>query len=185
MAIFWKEIKCDDYSFKYLTTPFAKPGSLLWEKSFIHKPLTLDSLERSEAAVIIRDGTCKPSNALHVSGHDSFDFGKGCLVRLKLKALRSGVWFRTLKRIDRVLIDVTLQVASRIRSPILLKTPLPVVTQSKNSLARALFDGNASKNSYILSEEMFLGWGYQSTHGAQAKMSLLFLTPQIRLQIEL
>lgn len=44
------------------------------------------------------------------------------LVKLKFKAMRAGVWFRALPRIDRVLVDLTIKVAEHIRSPHLAKS---------------------------------------------------------------
>ena len=38
------------------------------------------------------------------------------LVKMKLRAIRAGVWFRALPRIDRALIDLTIKVAQNIRS---------------------------------------------------------------------
>ena len=49
------------------------------------------------------------------------------LVKLKLKAMRAGVWFRALPRIDRVLVDLTIRVASSIRSAVLAKNILAVI----------------------------------------------------------
>jgi hypothetical protein len=46
------------------------------------------------------------------------------LAKLKLKAMRSGAWFRALRRIDRALIDLTIKVASTIRSATLAKSIL-------------------------------------------------------------
>ncbi|MBT0158551.1 hypothetical protein G4O51_01040 [Candidatus Bathyarchaeota archaeon A05DMB-2] len=37
-------------------------------------------------------------------------------MKLKLKAMRAGVWFKNLPRIDRVLFDLTIMVADSIRS---------------------------------------------------------------------
>src|SRR3972149_4645584 len=39
------------------------------------------------------------------------------LVKLRQKAMRAGVWFRALHRIDRVLVDLSIKVADAIRSP--------------------------------------------------------------------
>jgi hypothetical protein len=44
------------------------------------------------------------------------------LLRLKLKAMRAGVWFKALRRIDRALIDLTIKVTSSIRSNTLAKS---------------------------------------------------------------
>jgi hypothetical protein len=49
------------------------------------------------------------------------------LTKLKLKAIRAGVWFKALPRIDRVLVDLTIQVAENIRSAHLAKSIFAVV----------------------------------------------------------
>ena len=52
--------------------------------------------------------------ALHSS--NAFFFDRRQLIRLKTKAVRSGAWFKTLQRIDRVLFDLTIRVVGNIRS---------------------------------------------------------------------
>jgi hypothetical protein len=37
---------------------------------------------------------------------------KASLIKLRLKAMRSGIWFKALSRIDRVLVNLTIQVAN-------------------------------------------------------------------------
>ncbi len=49
------------------------------------------------------------------------------LVQMKIKAIRSGVWFKALPRIDRVLIDLTIKVAETVRSISLAKSIFAVV----------------------------------------------------------
>jgi hypothetical protein len=49
------------------------------------------------------------------------------LVKLRVKAMRAGVWFKALPRIDRVLIDLTIKVAENIRSSYLAKSIFDVV----------------------------------------------------------
>ena len=52
------------------------------------------------------------------------------LVKLRLKAMRSGVWYRALNRIDRVLVDLTIKVTkTSIRSNSLLNQLLTVTTK--------------------------------------------------------
>jgi hypothetical protein len=41
---------------------------------------------------------------------------RGQLLVLRRRAMRAGVWFRRLPRIDRVLVDLTIRVAKSIRS---------------------------------------------------------------------
>ena len=63
-----------------------------------------------------------------------FVLEKGQLLKLKLRAIRSGVWFRALRRIDRVLVDLTLRVSNNVRSPLLARTLLAVVERLENAL---------------------------------------------------
>jgi hypothetical protein len=49
------------------------------------------------------------------------------LVKLRVKAMRAGVWFTTLPRIDRVLIDLTIKVAETIRSSNLANSIFAVI----------------------------------------------------------
>ena len=67
---------------------------------------------------------------------------KARLVKLRLKAVRAGVWFRALPRIDRVLVDLTIKVASNIRSFTLARNLLAVIGKLEGllegSLSRAL-----------------------------------------------
>ncbi|MFB3889798.1 MAG: hypothetical protein ACE14S_09935 [Candidatus Bathyarchaeia archaeon] len=57
----------------------------------------------------------------------SFGFlGNNQLKRLKLKAMRQGVWFKALRRIDRVLFDLTIKIRASIRSPTLARCILAV-----------------------------------------------------------
>jgi hypothetical protein len=67
---------------------------------------------------------------------------KSHLIKLKLKAIRSGVWFRALPRIDRVLVDLTIKVAGNVRSFTLVKSILTVMRKLEglldNKLLRAV-----------------------------------------------
>jgi hypothetical protein len=58
---------------------------------------------------------------------DSGFLEKAQLLKLKLKAMRAGVWFRALPRIDRVLVDLTIKVAGTVRSFTLAKNILSVI----------------------------------------------------------
>ena len=49
------------------------------------------------------------------------------LMKLRVKAMRAGVWFRALPRIDRVLVDLTIKVTENIRSAHLAKSIIAVV----------------------------------------------------------
>jgi len=56
------------------------------------------------------------------------------LTKLKLKAMRAGVWFRALTRIDRVLVDLTMKVAPRVRSPSLARSILSIAAKLEDLL---------------------------------------------------
>jgi hypothetical protein len=60
------------------------------------------------------------------------------LIKLKLKAIRAGVWFRALPRIDRALVDLTIKVASKIRSVTLAKNLLAVTKKLEGLLESSL-----------------------------------------------
>ena len=64
------------------------------------------------------------------------------LLKLKRKAMRAGVWFRSLRRIDRALVDLTIRVAGTVRSFTLAKNILTVVRKledvMENRLLRAV-----------------------------------------------
>ena len=48
------------------------------------------------------------------------------LLKLRTKAMRSGMWFKALQRIDRVLVNLTIKVASNVRSFTLAKSILTI-----------------------------------------------------------
>jgi hypothetical protein len=58
---------------------------------------------------------------------DSGFLEKAQLMKLKLKAIRAGVWFKALPRIDRVLVDLTIKVAGAVRSFTLAQNLLAVI----------------------------------------------------------
>jgi hypothetical protein len=56
------------------------------------------------------------------------------LFKLKMRAVRAGVWFRALPRIDRVLVDLTIRVAQSIRSVALAESILSVARKLEGLL---------------------------------------------------
>ena len=70
---------------------------------------------------------------------NAFSFlDKTQLVKLKLKAMRAGVWFRALPRIDRVLVDLTIKVTSNVRSVTLAKCILSITRKLEGLLESKL-----------------------------------------------
>jgi hypothetical protein len=60
------------------------------------------------------------------------------LIKLRLKAIRAGVWFRALPRIDRALVDLTIRVTSSVRSLTLAKNILVVTRKLEGFLESRL-----------------------------------------------
>lgn len=72
-------------------------------------------------------------------GSTSSFLNKKQLVKLKLKAMRSGVWFKALRRIDRVLIDLTIKVARyNVRSVTLAKNIFSIMEKLEGLLESSL-----------------------------------------------
>jgi hypothetical protein len=65
-----------------------------------------------------------------VQNNASILIEKTSLVKLRLKAMRSGIWFKTLSRIDRVLVNLTIQVANyNVKSSSLISRLLTVTNK--------------------------------------------------------
>lgn len=71
-----------------------------------------------------------------------FTLSRKRLINLKSIALRSGAWFMALRRAERVLIDLTIQIVDRVRSPVLAKTLLSIIKKleyaSENRVSREI-----------------------------------------------
>ena len=114
-----------------------------------------------------------PKTASH---RNSFWFlNKTQLTKLKLKAVRAGVWFRALPRIDRALLDLTIRVASSVRSTILAMNILAIAKKLEglleSSLLRAFREIGvqlAQKLSSIAQK-----WGYNSANSWASDMSFI------------
>jgi len=92
---------------------------------------------------------------------------KVSLVKLRLKAMRSGVWYRALNRIDRVLVDLTIKVAkTSIKSNSLLNRLLSVTTKLEsileNKLSRATREYGLPQASKL--SKLAQSWGNKLAH---------------------
>jgi hypothetical protein len=57
------------------------------------------------------------------------------LMKLRSKAIRAGVWFKVLPRIDRALIDLTIMVANNVHSVVLAKSLLAISSKLEKHVA--------------------------------------------------
>jgi hypothetical protein len=60
------------------------------------------------------------------------------LIKIRNKAMRAGVWFKALQRIDRILVDLTIKVAENIRSSSLAKNIFAVVSKLEGLLESSI-----------------------------------------------
>jgi hypothetical protein len=86
---------------------------------------------------------------------NTLQFDKKQLINLKTKALRSGAWFRALKRIDRVLIDLTIKVVDNIRSSTLAKSIL-MLTNKLERVMKSPFSRRLEKIGLSLAQKISL-----------------------------
>ena len=89
---------------------------------------------------------------------------KAPLMKLRLKAIRAGVWFRALPRIDRVLVDLTIMVTSTVHSVILAKSLL-VICRKLDGLVAGRFSSFFREVGLRLAYKLSMlaqQWGNQS-----------------------
>jgi hypothetical protein len=60
------------------------------------------------------------------------------LIKLRIKAMRAGVWFRALPRIDRVLVDLTIKVTESVHSVSLARSIFAVVSKLEGLLESSI-----------------------------------------------
>jgi len=101
-------------------------------------------------------------------------FSRCEIVALKRKALRRGVWFRALSRIDRATIDLTIRCVERIRSATLARVIVGIVEKIEDamegSLTRAEAVGRELAERVV---ELALSWG--NTEASNWKHDLRFI----------
>ena len=56
------------------------------------------------------------------------------LVKLRVKALRRGLWFRVLSRVERGLIDLAIKVVEKVRSLVLARSLIGIVEKLLNAM---------------------------------------------------
>ena len=77
------------------------------------------------------------------------------LVNLKTKAMRSGAWFKALRRIDRVLFDLTIRIVDDIRSAKLAKSILMIARKLEDAM-RSSFSSRLREIGLLLVQKISL-----------------------------
>jgi hypothetical protein len=113
-----------------------------------------------------------PKTALN----NTFSFlNKTQLIKLRSKAMRAGVWFKALPRIDRALIDLTIKVARSVRSTTLARNLLAITRKLEGLLESSLlraFRGVAHKLAQKLSL-IARKWGNNSAKNWDSDISFI------------
>jgi hypothetical protein len=98
------------------------------------------------------------------------------LKKLKCKAIRAGVWFKALPRIDRVLVDLTIKVTENIHSAHLAKSIFAVLSKLEGLLV-SRFSRSAGNIGRFLAEKISLigqSWGNFSAKSWSTDASFAF-----------
>jgi hypothetical protein len=75
-----------------------------------------------------------------LKGKFSSSLTRNDLVGLRSRALRRGVWFRVLGRVERSLVDLAIRIVHRVRNPVLYKALVSIVNKLWDS-----FDDRVSR----------------------------------------
>ena len=94
-----------------------------------------------------------PKAAFDCDGSHFLD--KKRLVSLKTKAMRSGTWFKALRRIDRVIFDLTIRVVDNIRSASLARS-ISIVARKLQNAMKSSFSSRLRKIGLILARKISL-----------------------------
>ena len=85
------------------------------------------------------------------------------LLKIKLRAIRAGVWYRALRRIDRVLVDLTLRVAANVRSPSLARS-IQSITEKLEDVLESRLARTIREIGYSLASKLSVlaqKWGHR------------------------
>jgi hypothetical protein len=75
-----------------------------------------------------------------LKGKFSSSLTRSDLIGLKSRALRRGVWFRVLGRVERALVDLAIRIVHHVRNPVLYKALVSIVNKLWDS-----FDDRVSR----------------------------------------
>ena len=92
------------------------------------------------------------------------DSAMSYLAELRRRAMRRGVWWRVLDRVERGLVDLTLRCVSRLRSLTLVAALARIVVKIKRALVSPLrrLMGLVGRPMAVRVSRIAVGWGYRS-----------------------
>jgi len=86
-------------------------------------------------------------------------------MKIKARALRRGVWFRALSRVERCIVDLTIRCVERVRSLVLARTILNIINKILKTLESGFLEKVNKVGSAIAEKvcRIALGWGNRNT----------------------
>ena len=99
-----------------------------------------------------------------VTTQPSIPLTREALARLRLKALRRGVWFRDLKREERKLLELTIRVVEKVRSFLLAKIVSRIVGKLCEAMESRIFRLMRTEGLRMAEglSEIAQSWGYRA-----------------------
>lgn len=94
----------------------------------------------------------------------TYVLSRQALAKLRLKAIRRGVWFRDLKDVERKLLDLTIAVVSRVRSVRLAKMVSPIVQRLLDAVESRISRLMRTQGQELAEKlsKIAQGWGHKS-----------------------
>jgi hypothetical protein len=85
-------------------------------------------------------------------------------MKIRSKALRNGVWYKTLSRAERAIVDLTIRCVEKVRSPILAKAISKIMRRIKMTLSEGFLDQAKKVGRNIAERLCWIGeaWGNQA-----------------------
>jgi len=98
--------------------------------------------------------TIKTSSAIGEEGEIKvFSLTKQGLMKVKSKALRIGTWYKTLSRMERAIVDLTIKCVEKVRSNILARAISTIINKLLQSLGESFME-RAERVGYKITEKL-------------------------------
>lgn len=89
---------------------------------------------------------------------------RATLTKLKLKAIRKGCWFKTLKQNERMLLNLTISVVQRVRSFLLVKVVSRLVSKLNQAMESKIYRLMRTQGQTMAQKLSIIAqnWGYEA-----------------------
>ena len=97
------------------------------------------------------------------------------LMKVRTRALRKGVWFKTLTRIERSIVDLTIRCVERVHSAVLLKTVVAILDKLLETLEEEYLKRVERIGREIAEKICEIAWQWGNPHAWTWKYDLRFV----------